>query len=134
VACIKFQYADLPIATIDFDQGARWELSGAGSLVLQTGTRPWCGLLAPRGAAWMAVRRDVLAEVVPRVANWAIRHSSFRRGGAPAPAPPQQSETNARHPFRRQRALAAHEADGIRLKPKHLGCVLHIDDDFLVQS
>lgn len=27
-------------------------------------------LLAPRGAAWMAVRRDVLADVVPQVANW----------------------------------------------------------------
>jgi selenocysteine lyase/cysteine desulfurase len=27
-------------------------------------------LLAPRGAAWMAVRRDALADVVPHVANW----------------------------------------------------------------
>ncbi|MCV7008653.1 aminotransferase class V-fold PLP-dependent enzyme [Mycobacterium gordonae] len=27
-------------------------------------------LLAPRGAAWMAVRRDVLADVVPQAANW----------------------------------------------------------------
>lgn len=27
-------------------------------------------LLAPRGAAWMAVRRDALADVVPQVANW----------------------------------------------------------------
>jgi selenocysteine lyase/cysteine desulfurase len=27
-------------------------------------------LLAPRGAAWMAVRSDALADVVPHVANW----------------------------------------------------------------
>lgn len=27
-------------------------------------------LLAPRGAAWMAVRRDALVEVVPQGANW----------------------------------------------------------------
>jgi selenocysteine lyase/cysteine desulfurase len=54
---------------IDVSQAAGWQqlrLDWA-QFVVGAGYK-W--LLAPRGAAWMAVRPDVLADVVPQVANW----------------------------------------------------------------
>lgn len=54
---------------IDVSQAAGWQplqLHWADFVV--GAAYKW--LLAPRGAAWMAVRRDVLADVVPQVANW----------------------------------------------------------------
>lgn len=54
---------------IDVSQAAGWEplqLDWADFVV--GAAYKW--LLAPCGAAWMAVRRDVLADVVPQVANW----------------------------------------------------------------
>jgi selenocysteine lyase/cysteine desulfurase len=54
---------------VDVSQAAGWQplrLDWADFVV--GAAYKW--LLAPRGAAWMAVRRDVLADIVPQVANW----------------------------------------------------------------
>lgn len=54
---------------VDVSQAAGWQpLQLAWADFVVGAAYKW--LLAPRGAAWMAVRRDVLADVVPHVANW----------------------------------------------------------------
>lgn len=57
------------LVLIDVSQAAGWQplqLSWA-HFVVGAGYK-W--LLAPRGAAWMAIRPDVLSDVVPQMANW----------------------------------------------------------------
>ncbi|MEY8013776.1 aminotransferase class V-fold PLP-dependent enzyme [Mycobacterium servetii] len=54
---------------IDVSQAAGWQpLQLHWAEFVVGAAYKW--LLAPRGAAWMAVRRDALADVVPQVANW----------------------------------------------------------------
>jgi selenocysteine lyase/cysteine desulfurase len=54
---------------LDVSQAAGWQPLKLGWAEFVVGAAyKW--LLAPRGAAWMAVRRDALADVVPQVANW----------------------------------------------------------------
>jgi selenocysteine lyase/cysteine desulfurase len=54
---------------IDVSQAAGWQPLRLDWAQFVVGAAyKW--LLAPRGAAWMAVRRDALADVVPQVANW----------------------------------------------------------------
>ena len=54
---------------IDVSQAAGWQPLRLDWAQFVVGAAyKW--LLAPRGAAWMAVRRDALPDIVPQVANW----------------------------------------------------------------
>lgn len=54
---------------LDVTQAAGWQPLQLGWADFVVGTAyKW--LLAPRGVSWMAVRRDVLDDIVPHVANW----------------------------------------------------------------
>ena len=60
--------AQVPVL-IDVSQAAGWQPLRLDWAQFVVGAAyKW--LLAPRGAAWMAVRRDALADIVPQVANW----------------------------------------------------------------
>jgi selenocysteine lyase/cysteine desulfurase len=64
------------LVLLDVSQAAGWlplQLDWA-HFVVGAGYK-W--LLTPRGAAWMAVRPDVLRDVVPQVANWSGAHDMW---------------------------------------------------------